>query len=83
MISFQTEATCADSGQLHADILIQADVTVAWRQMEQIRREGLAKSIGVSNFSTKSLQAIIDNCEVSIHCVEQWSLHAESLTRFR
>jgi diketogulonate reductase-like aldo/keto reductase len=34
--------------------------------MEQIQRDGLAKSIGVSNFSTKSLQTILDVCEVRL-----------------
>ena len=42
-----------------------ADLMKPWRQMEQIKRDGLARSIGVSNFSSKALKTILDNCEVS------------------
>jgi aryl-alcohol dehydrogenase-like predicted oxidoreductase len=43
--------------------------------MEQIQRDGLARSIGISNFSTKSLQVILNTCTVSapdmqhVHCI--------------
>ncbi|KAL9082154.1 MAG: hypothetical protein Q9159_006669 [Coniocarpon cinnabarinum] len=35
------------------------DLSTAWSQMEQLKEEGLAKSIGVSNFQTTHLDAIL------------------------
>ena len=49
--------------QIHADVLVPS-ITAAWRDMEQLQRDGLARSIGVANFSTAALQAIVDQCEV-------------------
>lgn len=36
----------------------------SWKAMEKLYKEGKIKSIGVSNFSVKDMQAIIDNCEI-------------------
>ncbi|ORX37985.1 NADP-dependent oxidoreductase domain-containing protein [Kockovaella imperatae] len=62
---------------LHADILVPEDVMKPWKQMEQIKREGLAKSIGVSNFSSKSLQIILNHCEIK-PAVNQAEFHPYS-----
>jgi len=35
-----------------------------WRAFEHLQQKGLIKSIGVSNFTAKHLQELIDNCEV-------------------
>lgn len=35
-----------------------------WRAFEHLQNKGLVKSIGVSNFTAKHLQELIDNCEV-------------------
>lgn len=35
-----------------------------WKVMEQIKKDGLAKSIGVSNFREEDLQAIQDKWEI-------------------
>lgn len=43
---------------------MQSDVMVAWRQLETVRRAGKTRSIGVSNFSTRGLEAILASCEV-------------------
>ncbi|KAK6908957.1 hypothetical protein I203_102964 [Kwoniella mangroviensis CBS 8507] len=48
---------------LHADILV-GSITQAWKAMEEIKKEGLARSIGLSNFSTKSLEEILSICEI-------------------
>ena len=36
----------------------------SWKAMEQLFKEGKIKSIGVSNFSPKDIQALLDNCEI-------------------
>ena len=36
----------------------------SWKAMELLYKEGRIKSIGVSNFSPKDIQAIIDHCEI-------------------
>ena len=36
----------------------------AWKALEEMYKSGRAKAIGVSNFSVKDIQAILDNCTV-------------------
>ncbi len=36
----------------------------SWKAMEQLFKEGKIKSIGVSNFSPKDIQALLDTCEI-------------------
>ena len=36
-----------------------ADIKAVWKQMEEIKKEGLAKSIGVSNFTVHHLQEVL------------------------
>jgi diketogulonate reductase-like aldo/keto reductase len=36
----------------------------SWKAMEVLYKEGKIRSIGVSNFSPKDIQAILDNCEI-------------------
>ncbi|KAF9053891.1 Aldo/keto reductase [Hymenopellis radicata] len=45
-----------------------------WKQMEDIKKDGLAKSIGVSNFRAEDLQAVLDSCTV-VPAVNQFELH--------
>ncbi len=42
--------------------------------MEDLQREGLTRSIGVSNFSSKNLQAVLDSCTVSLSIQPESSL---------
>ncbi|ORY34977.1 NADP-dependent oxidoreductase domain-containing protein [Naematelia encephala] len=65
---------------IHADILV-GDVQKAWKQMEELKKEGLTRSIGVSNFSTKSLQAILDICEIP-PALNQIEFHPYSLPTY-
>lgn len=51
------------AAQIHADILVDSPA-LAWRQMEAIKRAGLARSIGVSSFTTAALEEILSICEV-------------------
>ena len=48
------------------------DIIPTWRAMESFVREGLVRSIGVSNFEAHHLQPILDACEVppSINQIE-------------
>jgi len=43
--------------------LSELPITETWEGMESVKEEGLTKHIGVSNFSTKKLQDIIDHCD--------------------
>ncbi|KZT39501.1 Aldo/keto reductase [Sistotremastrum suecicum HHB10207 ss-3] len=43
---------------VHFPQAIQDDLEGKWRAFEQIKKEGLARSIGVSNFSVNSLEAL-------------------------
>lgn len=36
----------------------------SWKAMEVLYKEGKIRSIGVSNFSPKDIQAILDNCDI-------------------
>lgn len=45
-----------------------------WREMEKLYEKGVVKSIGVSNFSTKKLGWLIDECSIVPH-VNQVELH--------
>nr|XP_018260513.1 uncharacterized protein I303_07435 [Kwoniella dejecticola CBS 10117]OBR82671.1 hypothetical protein I303_07435 [Kwoniella dejecticola CBS 10117] len=66
---------------LHADILV-GDLTKAWRGMEQAKKVGLARSIGVSNCSTKSLEQILTVCEIK-PSVNQIEFHPYSLPTYK
>ncbi|KAF9053189.1 NADP-dependent oxidoreductase domain-containing protein [Panaeolus papilionaceus] len=45
-----------------------------WRQMEEVKREGLAKSIGVSNFRVQDLKVILENATI-VPAANQIELH--------
>lgn len=40
------------------------DLKSVWKQLEDLKKEGLAKSIGVSNFRIKDLEAILPDAEI-------------------
>ncbi|KAH6918422.1 oxidoreductase [Coprinopsis sp. MPI-PUGE-AT-0042] len=45
-----------------------------WRQMEEVKNEGLAKSIGVSNFRVEDLKTILETAKI-VPAVNQIELH--------
>lgn len=53
------------SRQFLSDECVQEDVVAAWRQLENAQKQGKARSIGVSNYTTRSLEVILAHCEVS------------------
>lgn len=64
--------------------VIQHDIPSTWRAMEALYDSGKAKAIGVSNFSSKKLQDLLDIARVppavnQVECHPQWQqpkLHA-------
>ncbi|KAG5732066.1 NAD/NADP-dependent indole-3-acetaldehyde reductase [Termitomyces sp. T112] len=44
---------------IHAPYLVENDFEGAWRQFEKIKEDGLARSIGISNFDVEQLQDIM------------------------
>ncbi|KAF5843532.1 NADP-dependent oxidoreductase domain-containing protein [Dunaliella salina] len=44
-----------------------------WRIMESLHDKGLAKAIGVSNFSNKKLQGILEQCRIKPHAHQAYS----------
>jgi len=50
-------------------------ITEAWKQIEDIQKEGLAKSIGVSNFRVKDLETLLATATV-VPAVNQIEYHA-------
>ncbi|KAJ7601048.1 Aldo/keto reductase [Mycena floridula] len=45
---------------IHFPSWVAPDFTSAWKQFQQLRADGLTKSIGVSNFMVEHLQKVID-----------------------
>nr|ODN95492.1 hypothetical protein L204_04032 [Cryptococcus depauperatus CBS 7855] len=70
----------SDRVKIHADFLI-GSARDAWRQMEQIKKDGLARSIGVSNFSTESLKEVLAVCKIP-PAIIQLELHPYSIAHY-
>ncbi|KAF2216657.1 hypothetical protein CERZMDRAFT_34196 [Cercospora zeae-maydis SCOH1-5] len=51
------------------------DHQAKWKQMEEVKNQGLAKSIGVSNYLPEHLDAILENCTVP-PAINQIEFHA-------
>ncbi|TKY63330.1 Aldo-keto reductase family 4 member C9 [Spatholobus suberectus] len=72
------------SAGLHPEDIIQHDIPSTWRAMEALYDSGKARAIGVSNFSSKKLQDLLDIARVlpavnQVECHPQWQqpkLHA-------
>jgi 2,5-diketo-D-gluconate reductase A len=54
--------------------LYDGDFVSTWRALEDVHVEGLARTIGVSNFEVHHLQRILDECDVT-PAVNQIELH--------
>ncbi len=54
----------------------------SWKAFEKLYRESKIRSIGVSNFSPKDIQALLDNCEVVPHVnqISYWIGHTQKET---
>ncbi|KAI0090646.1 Aldo/keto reductase [Irpex rosettiformis] len=49
---------------IHSPRLAQPDIPTAWAKLEKIKADGLAKSIGVSNFSVAELEILLASAKV-------------------
>ncbi|KAG6895080.1 hypothetical protein C0993_010203, partial [Termitomyces sp. T159_Od127] len=56
--------TYVDLYLIHHPRLAIPDIPTAWRQMEELKEKGLAKSIGVSNFSVADLQILLASAKI-------------------
>ncbi|KAI0055614.1 Aldo/keto reductase [Artomyces pyxidatus] len=59
---------------IHLPWLVEKDFAGAWREFVKIKKNGLAKSIGVSNFTVEQLRTIIETGEIK-PAVNQIRLH--------
>ncbi|TFK76341.1 Aldo/keto reductase [Pluteus cervinus] len=66
---------------------VDGTLKAVWQGMEEVKREGLARSIGVSNFRVEDLQTVLDGATV-VPAVNQIELHpyvwkaAEPIVKF-
>ncbi|XP_034838514.1 aldo-keto reductase AKR2E4-like [Maniola hyperantus] len=65
--------TYVDLYLIHNPVAIKADgsgdfdvidYVDTWKGMEEAKRRGLAKSIGISNFNISQMERLMDNCEI-------------------
>jgi len=49
---------------IHSPRLVKDDIGAAWRECELLKKEGLAKSIGVSNFEIEDLKTLLRTAEI-------------------
>ncbi|KAG6888594.1 hypothetical protein C0995_007113 [Termitomyces sp. Mi166 len=56
--------TYVDLYLIHHPSLAVPDVPTAWRQMEELKEKGLARSIGVSNFGVADLQILLASAKI-------------------
>ena len=49
---------------VHWPRIAKPDITTFWAKMEKIHAEGLAKSIGVSNFDVPSLEILLASAKI-------------------
>jgi len=54
----------------------------SWKAFEKLYKEGKIRSIGVSNFSPKDIQALLDACELTPHAnqISYWIGHTQKET---
>ncbi|KAF8307779.1 Aldo/keto reductase [Clavulina sp. PMI_390] len=59
---------------IHHPMFTNGDIPGAWAEMERVKKDGLAKSIGVSNFSIADLQMLLKHAKIK-PAVNQIVLH--------
>ncbi|KDN43483.1 hypothetical protein RSAG8_06072, partial [Rhizoctonia solani AG-8 WAC10335] len=73
LISFQLKTAYVDLYLIHSPIETP-NIAEAWKTMEDLKAEGKARSIGVSNFRVKDLKAVLEVAKV-IPSVNQIEMH--------
>jgi diketogulonate reductase-like aldo/keto reductase len=66
--------SCRTSKKKLSDPINQENRTNSYRALEQLYNEGKLKHIGISNYTTKHLSHLLDNCTIIPH-VHQFELH--------
>jgi diketogulonate reductase-like aldo/keto reductase len=66
--------SCRTSKKKLSDPINQENRTNSYRALEQLYNEGKLKNIGISNYTTKHLSCLLDNCKIIPH-VHQFELH--------
>ncbi|KLO18232.1 Aldo/keto reductase [Schizopora paradoxa] len=49
---------------VHSPRLAVPDIPTTWKQMEQVVKDGLAKSIGISNFNVEQMQELLNSANI-------------------
>ncbi|KAI0261214.1 Aldo/keto reductase [Gloeopeniophorella convolvens] len=49
---------------IHDPSLVQSDIPAAWTEMEELKKAGLVKSIGVSNFEIEHLEVLLASAKI-------------------
>ncbi|KAF8070431.1 aldo/keto reductase [Lyophyllum atratum] len=74
LIHWPQHEITSDSSQTYLQPGEQPDFIYAWKEMEKLLETGKVKSIGVSNFSVKTLTELLPHCTV-IPATNQVELH--------
>ncbi|KAM7278109.1 hypothetical protein ACFE04_005243 [Oxalis oulophora] len=69
-----------ESMSMDPENLTQPDIAATWKAMEELNHSGKARAIGVSNFSTKKLQTLLETARVppavnQVECHPAWQQH--------
>ncbi|TFK52311.1 Aldo/keto reductase [Heliocybe sulcata] len=59
---------------IHFPRLVESNMEASWREFEKIKENGLAKSIGVSNFTLEQLQKLMKTAKI-VPAVNQINFH--------
>jgi len=59
---------------IHSPRLVEGDIPGGWAEMEKIKKDGLARSIGVSNFEIKDLELLLKEANI-VPAVNQILFH--------
>ncbi|KAA1478082.1 Aldo/keto reductase [Dentipellis sp. KUC8613] len=67
---------------IHFPRLVSSDFEGAWEEFEKLKKDGLAKSIGVSNFSVQDLKTVVNSGSIT-PSVNQIRLHPYNYASYK
>lgn len=68
--NYHAKGCTVDSRNPDSKPFIVEDFMIAWRQMEQLQREGLVKHIALSNMTVPKFEAVLPLCEIKPYAHE-------------